>query len=84
MTMKSGSSICPSYLLVSSTNHSHSRDGDDCLHVLVVGHAGLAVRPVLEVRFHDGAHGEEGGRRGDAGIGIKAFLLVIIHNMRQL
>ena len=42
----------------------------------MVGHAGLAVGPVLEARLHDGAYGEEGGRRGDAGIGIKAFLSV--------
>ena len=40
----------------------------------VVGHAGLAVGPVLGAQHHDGAHGEEGGRRGDAGIGINAFL----------
>ena len=37
-----------------STNHSHSRDGGDRLHVLVVGHAGLAVGPVLEARLHEG------------------------------
>ena len=53
--------------------HSHSRDGDDCLHVLEVGHAGLAVGPELEDLLHDGAHMEEGGRRGNAGIGINAF-----------
>ena len=29
------------------------------------------------------AHGEEGGRRGDAGIGIKAFLSVFIHSVRR-
>ena len=46
----------------------------DRLHVLVVGHAGLAVGPDLQDRLHDGAHGEEGGSRGDAGIGINAFL----------
>ena len=45
------------------------QDVADRLHVLVVGHAGLAVGPVLENRLHDGAHGEEGGRGGDAGIG---------------
>ena len=60
------------------------QDGDDRLLALVVEHAGLAVVPVLEARLHDGAHGEEGGRRGDAGIGIKAFLSVFIHNVRQL
>ena len=33
------------------------------VHVLVVGHASLAVGPVLEGRLlHDGAQGEEGGR----------------------
>ena len=45
--------------------HSHSRDGDDCLHVLEVGHAGLAVGPELEDLLHDGAHMEEGGRLGE-------------------
>ena len=49
-----------------------------------MGHAGLAVGPVLEVRLHDGAHGEEGGRRGDAGIGMKAFLSVFIDSVRRL
>ena len=49
----------------------------------MVGHAGLAVGPVLEARLHDGAYGEEGGRRGDAGIGIKAFLSVFIHSVRR-
>ena len=51
--------------------------------LLVVGHAGLAVGPVLEARLHDGAHGEEGGRRGDAGIGINAFLSVFINSVRR-
>ena len=53
------------------------------LHVLVVGHASLAVGPVLEVRLHDGAHEEEGGRRvvWDAGIGINAFLSVYINSV---
>ena len=33
--------------------YSHSQDGGDLLlHVLVVGHAGLAVGPVLEARLH--------------------------------
>ena len=36
--------------------------GGDRLHVLVLGHAGLAVGPVLEARLHDGSHREEGGR----------------------
>ena len=64
----------------------HAQDGGDRLHVLVVGHAGLAVGPVLEDRLHDGdgAHGEEGGRRGNAGIGIKAFLSVFIFSVRRL
>ena len=44
--------------------------GGDRLHAVVVGHAGLAADPVLMDRLHDGAHGEEGGRLGDAGIGI--------------
>ena len=52
------------------------------LHVLVVGHAGLAVGPVLEDRLHDGdgAHGEEGGRLGlgDTGIGIITLLSVFM------
>ena len=69
------------------------QDGGDRLHVLVVGHAGLVVGPVLEDRLHDGdgAHGEEGGRRGeeggrrgDAGIGMKAFLSVFIFSVRRL
>ena len=58
--------------------------GGDRLHVLVVGHAALAVGPVLEDRLHDGGHGEEGGRRGDAGIGMRAFLSVYIHSVRRL
>ena len=34
--------------------HSHSRDGGDRLHVLVVGHAGLGLAddPALEDRLH--------------------------------
>ena len=48
---------------------------------MVVGHAGLAVGPVLDDRLHNGAHGEEGGRRGNAGIGINAFLSVFIHSV---
>ena len=55
---------------------SHAQDGGDLLHVLAVGHAGLAVGLVLEDRLHDGAHGEEGGPLGDAGIEIIAFLSV--------
>ena len=38
----------------STVQITHSRDGDDRLHVLVVGHAGLAVGPVLEDQLHDG------------------------------
>ena len=47
---------------------SHAQDGLDLLHVVVVGHASLAVGPTLEDRLHDGdgAHGEEDGRRGKA------------------
>ena len=69
--------------------HSHSQDGGDWLHVLIhgdlllhvlVGHAGLAVGADLVDLLHDGAHIEEGGRLGDAGIGINAFLSVFIHN----
>ena len=54
--------------------HTHSQDGGDQLHVLIhgdllllvlVGHAGLAVRVDLEDLLHDGAI-EEGGRLGDA------------------
>ena len=50
---------------------------------LGVGHAGLAFDPVLEDRLHDGAHGKEGGRRGNAGIGINTFLSVFIHTVRR-
>ena len=57
------------------------QDGRDLLHVLAVGHAGLALDPVLEDRLHDGAHGEEGGRLGVDGIGINAFLSVYIHRV---
>ena len=60
------------------------QDGDDHLLALEVEHAGLAVVTVHEARLYDGAHGEGGGRRGDAGIGVKAFLSVFIHNVRQL
>ena len=69
--------------------HSHSQDGGDRLHVLIhgdlllhilVGHAGPAVGADLVDLLHDGTHIEEGGRLGDAGIGINAFLSVFIHN----
>ena len=53
----------------------------DRLHVLVVGHAGLAVGPDLQDRLHDGAHGEDGGRLGDAGIEKKRTFLVFIHSV---
>ena len=75
--------------------YSHSRDGGDLLlHVLVVGHAGLAVGPVLEARLHEG-DGLMGKRVATAGmlkskthffqslftacIGINVFLSVFIH-----
>ena len=57
--------------------------GGDRLHVLVVGHAGLAVGLVHVDRLHNGAHGEEGGRLGDAVIGINAFLSVFIQSVRR-
>ena len=68
---------------MNSVGVGHSQDGGDHLHVLVVGHVGLVVGPVLEARLHDGdgAHGEEGGRLGDTGIGINAFLSVYIHSV---
>ena len=60
--------------------YSHSRDGGDLLlQVLVVGHADLAVGADLEDPLHDGAHIEEGGRLGDARIGMNVFLSVFIH-----
>ena len=70
------------YLVITLTG----QDGGDRLHVLVIGHAGLAVGPVLENRLHDGAHGKEGGRRGvqDAGIGISAFLFSFYSHQRGL
>ena len=71
-----------SQIRVSLIIDSRSRDGGALLHVPVVGHAGLAVGPVLENRLYDGAHGEEGGRRGNAGIGINAFLSVFIFSVR--
>ena len=48
-------------LVIAFTLTLSGQDSGDLLHVLVVGHAGLAVGPVLENRLHDGAHGEEGG-----------------------
>ena len=42
------------YKLKSLSIVLHAQDGGDRLHVLVVGHAGLAVSPVLEARLHDG------------------------------
>ena len=45
------------------------QDGGDRLHVLVVGHAGLAVGPVLEVRLHDG-EGLKGKKVAAAGSGM--------------
>ena len=62
---------------------SHAQDGLDLLHVLAVGHAGLAVGPVLEDRLHDGAHGEEGGRLGDAEMG-KNFFSFGLYSQRRL
>ena len=47
---------------------SHAHYGLDLLHVVVVGHASLAVGPTLEDRLHDGVHGED-GVLGDAGLG---------------
>ena len=61
----------------------HAQDSGDLLHVLAVGHAGPAVGPVYEDRLHDGAHGKEGGRHGNAGIGINTFLSVFIHSVRR-
>ena len=68
------------------SQYSHSRDGVDRLHVLVVGHAGLAVGPVLEleVRLHDCAHGEEGGRLGDAGRGKRLSNSFGLYSQRRL
>ena len=54
------------------------------LHVLVVGHAGHAVGADFEDLLHDGAHIEEGGRLGDAGIGISVLLSVFIYSVCQL
>ena len=52
---------------------SHAQDGLDLLHVLVLGHVGLAaVGPVLVVGLHDGVHGED-GVLGDAGLGNNRF-----------
>ena len=42
--------------------------------VLEVGHADLAVGADLVDLLHDGTHIEEGGRLGDARIGINVFL----------
>ena len=57
------------------------QDGGDLLQVLAVGHTGLVFDPVLEVRLHNGANGNEGGRHGDAGIVIDTFLSVFIHSV---
>ena len=57
--------------------------GGDRLHILVVGHAGLAVGLVHVDRLHDDAYGEGGGRLRDAGIGINAFLSVFIYSVRR-
>ena len=78
-----------------SLYYSHSRDGGALLHVLAVGHAGLAVGPVLEARLYDG-DGLMGKKVAAAGmleselthffqflfsacVGIKVFLWVFIH-----
>ena len=53
------------------------------VHVLVVGHAGLAVGLVHVDRLHDDAYREEGGRLRDAGIGINAFLSVFFYSVRR-
>ena len=65
-----------SVLAFHSTNQSlsrhsiHSQDGGDCLHVLAVGHAGLAVVPVHEDRLH--ALAEDQAALGGVGGGMLA------------
>ena len=62
---------------------SHAQDGLDLLYVLVVGHASLAVGPVLEDRLHDG-DGLMGKKVAAAGIlelEKNAFLSVYIHSV---
>ena len=58
-----------SQIRVSLIIDSRSRDGGALLHVPVVGHAGLAVGPVLEVRLHDG-EGPKGKKVAAAGSGM--------------